>query len=254
MVTQVDLCNMALDEVGTRSTITALNDGSPEARACSRHYDSILDQLLRSAQWSFARRFVSLTLLKSAPGTPTNPSGTWPNPWTNTVPPPPWLYQYAMPGDGTLIWYLIGQPTPQGGVPIFSGQNLVIDNGYGKPVRWTKANDAGADVILTNCVSAIACYTLTSPDFALWPGDFQRAFILALAGALAQPLSGDKELRKLLWAEANEIIRGARVNDANQGTTVYNHLPDWLLIRGAGEVGQDFFEYITPYGPLFGSY
>ena len=53
MVSTVDICNLALDELG-EAAITALNEGSPVANLCSRNFGPARDQVLRSHPWNFA--------------------------------------------------------------------------------------------------------------------------------------------------------------------------------------------------------
>ncbi len=53
MVSTVDICNLALDELG-EAAITALDEGSPVANLCSRNYAPARDQVLRSHPWNFA--------------------------------------------------------------------------------------------------------------------------------------------------------------------------------------------------------
>lgn len=52
-VTDVDICNLALAHLGEAS-ITALNDGTERANACTLHYPNTRDEVLRSHRWNFA--------------------------------------------------------------------------------------------------------------------------------------------------------------------------------------------------------
>ena len=66
MPSVVDLCNEALDLVGA-SPITDLDDGSPEASLCFRHYPLVRDELLRSYPWNCAQMRTALPALADAP-------------------------------------------------------------------------------------------------------------------------------------------------------------------------------------------
>ena len=58
----VDICNMALSEIGARVKITNLTtDTGPAAVHCNIWYDQLRKQLLRSAPWGFARYTIVLT-------------------------------------------------------------------------------------------------------------------------------------------------------------------------------------------------
>jgi hypothetical protein len=86
-LSDVQICSLALDAAGTRSTIASLQENSKEARACSRQYGPSLAAVLQAAHWNFARKQAGLTLLLD--GTKTPPD----------VVPQPWLYEYAYPDD-----------------------------------------------------------------------------------------------------------------------------------------------------------
>jgi hypothetical protein len=250
MTGQVEICNQALAAIGTRSTISSLTEDSPEARQCSMQYESTLKQLLRGAHWSFARTFKALALLKAVPGTPE--ATTTSTSWDSTYPPPPWAYSYAYPADCLMLRYVVKQEDQGvGGVPIFPVMGL--NQAYvGSPVKWVKALDGNQVVIATNAQSPLACYTkfVSNPD--LWDASFIQAMIAALAGQMAIPLTGSNDIRQNKFKEANQILMEARAADANEGTVVYDMLPDWIKARGVSNVyaGAD-----TPaseaWGPLF---
>src|SRR5579859_6133342 len=96
MTSPVDVCNMALDNIGARYSITSLSPPQPPPNAVmvARHYQPKIDALHRAAHWNFARAQAALTLLKAAKGTPENPDGT-----KLPIPPIPWQYEYGYPPD-----------------------------------------------------------------------------------------------------------------------------------------------------------
>jgi hypothetical protein len=59
-MTQLELCNLALDKLG-EPPITALNASTPAAQACTRLYQPTLDALVRKYRWNFARKSVRLS-------------------------------------------------------------------------------------------------------------------------------------------------------------------------------------------------
>lgn len=58
-MTQLQLCNLALDKLG-EPPIAALNAAMPAAQACTRLYQPTLDTLVRKYRWNFARKSVTL--------------------------------------------------------------------------------------------------------------------------------------------------------------------------------------------------
>lgn len=122
----LSICQRALADIGTRSTITSVfpTDGSNEAALCSLYYPGVLNQLLRAARWRFATRTDLLTLWKALPGTPENPTPATVSGWSRSYPAPPWTYSYVYPADCVRAHALIGQPqqVPMA-PPIFSGSS-----------------------------------------------------------------------------------------------------------------------------------
>ena len=62
----VELCNRALDLIGTNS-ITSLNDNSKAARLCNRNFGPVRDAVLRSYPWNCAMARARLPALVTAP-------------------------------------------------------------------------------------------------------------------------------------------------------------------------------------------
>ncbi len=58
-MTQLELCNLALDKLG-EPPITSIGASTPAAQACTRLYQPTLDALVRKYRWNFARKSVVL--------------------------------------------------------------------------------------------------------------------------------------------------------------------------------------------------
>lgn len=252
---------MALAEIGSRSTITAVNDGSNEANYCNLFYAPVRDQALRAARWNFARHFDTMVLFKAAPGTPENPSVVTTSGWLHNYPVPPWLYSYTLPSDFLFARSIIAQPDISTiSPPIYpiAGSNLsqpraprapfeiAIDpyDANGNPIIPQKK------VLLTNQQNPILEYTYQATDETLWDSEFVMTQMFALASRLAIAIMGDKQLAQMKAAEANAMIQEARRQDANESVTVIDNIPDWLRIRGVGNPFS-FYDFYYPYGPLF---
>src|SRR5258705_48294 len=97
MTSPVDLCNLALDQISARASITGINPAAlantVAAQVASRTYQLQADAIFGGAHWNSARKQGDLTLLKAARGTPETPDGSLPQP------PIPWRYEYAYPDD-----------------------------------------------------------------------------------------------------------------------------------------------------------
>lgn len=239
-MTDTDLANQALGAIGAKATITSINENSPEAKACLREFASARDELLRKAHWDFARKAINGVVLKSAPGTPgnNNPATAIWNP--TTQPPLPWLYEYQYPADCIQVRRIISQLNyNQGGpsIPIFSVSNSAYppENEI-QIIKFIKAFDTSvaAPVILTNQYQAIIEYTFKQTNSDLWDPSFQEAFVIALATRIVFPLTGKVSITKEMMERMLYLINEARVNDGNEGLTIWNTAPDWLQARYTG--------------------
>jgi hypothetical protein len=258
MTSAVDICNNALSSIGTRSTISSLDEDSPEARACAFQYPTALGTLLRAAPWNFARKFITLSLLKALPGTIENPTEPVDSLWHESYPPPGWFYSYAYPSDAIMVRYVLPQimSMTSTGVPIFSSGNYSPPTINPGPVRFavtTDQDDAGnqVKVVCTNASQAIACYTYACDNPDLWDASFIGAMQDAVAGAITITLTGKIQLARGMLGKANESIMAARANDGNEGLTIYDTVPDWIRIRG-----YNYYDGLSPglsipWGPLF---
>lgn len=257
MTTSADIVNRALIAIGARANVTSLQERSPEAEQANWLYVPTRQALLRAAHWNFARKTAYLTVIKSAPGTPTNP-GPGTLAWDPaTQPAPPWLYEYAYPSDCLQVRFVQPQisvgfgPTDQ----IFSVPSYtpVPNIGY-TAQRFQVATDTDhggqqVNVILTNQGTAICIYTMDIVNENLWDGLFQQAMVESLGSQLALQLNGNVQLARLQAGKAMEAINQARARDGDEGLTVNDHTPGWIAIRGwAGDWSQNTYgpAWVTP--------
>lgn len=242
MTSAIDVCNMALDNIGARFSITSLTPPlpPPNALVVARHYQPKVDALFRAAHWNCARRQQQLTLIKAALGTPENPSGT-----SFPIPPPPYQYEYALPSDCLAVRYLIPNPpaTGTGSSPILGG-GVMANPVWCPPVGYqfavaidTDANGNQIKVILTNLEYAQAVYTARIQNPDLWDSHFLAGACATLGAWLVNPLARNAQVLKEQIEIAKSIIIGARVSDGNEGVTTTDHEPDWMRVRGSTGFG-----------------
>jgi hypothetical protein len=249
----INLCNRALSAVGMRGSIEDLNEGSPEANACSRFFESTRDELLAKAWWNGARKTAVLALSKASPGTPENSVPSTSAQWSPAYPAPPWLYEYLLPADCISPRYVAALPSSAiPAVPIFSSQTTwSLPLVQGAAIKFVTAIGADPDgnnikVLLTNQSQAILVYTAKIVDTELWDPGFEQAFVYSLAGYIAIPLTGEKGIARANFDVANQKIAEARASDGNEGLTMQETMPDWLQVRG---VGYDVTYGTAPIGP-----
>lgn len=248
-----DICNRALDLIGSGFTISDIQEGSREAAAALRIYTPVVHQMLRAHDWNFARKTWPLIQLKSY--LDTNPSV-----------PVPWLFEYEYPVDCLRLRYLpayipnafVNGPPPMTGLGF--GQTDWWWGGW--PWRYPPDQPApfvvGTDnltpqlpprtVILTNVSGAIGIYTAAIMVIELWDDLFTEAVVARLAASLAMICLDDKKfamtLRTQQVALAEAMLKRAEVRDGNEGWLTQDHMPDWMSVRGT----SDFADGIGPYG------
>ena len=66
-LSEVAICNLALQDVGRGLAITALDENSQAARACRLRYPFARDACLRAYEWNFAAARASLPALATSP-------------------------------------------------------------------------------------------------------------------------------------------------------------------------------------------
>jgi hypothetical protein len=257
MTSVTNIANRALQSIGTRSTISALTEQSPEARNFNLIYEDTRDEVLSMAHWNFTRKTAILSLLKQAPGTPGSPSVTAMQ-WSSLYPSPPWLYEYAYNSDCLQMRYIMGQwQYNTATIPIMSnnGQAPYLTD-MAPTALWIAAGDVDSNgnqinVVLTNQYQAIGVYTQRITNPALFSPLFVQALVAACAAKLAMSLTGDKDLAKLKFAEANAWITQARATDGNEGLTVIANEASWMLARASMGEGNHNGYYVADFSPLY---
>ncbi len=247
------ICNRALASIGTRSTIASLTERSNEAEQCNLIYAATRDEVLQMAFWNFAAKTDYLALYKSAPGTPSNPTGSVA--WSTA-------YPSAYPSDCIQVRYMVPQiQTGLIGTPFMTNQVGMYPYVQGPAARFEVASDTNSqgariNVVLTNQYPAIARYTMRITDPNLFGAQFAQALVAALAAKLVQALTGDKGLANQKFTEANYWIVQARASDGNEGLTSVDSVPDWIRVRDGdvGQFGGPGGYWISPYSSLYSVY
>lgn len=240
MTSQLDIANRSLLSVGARVQISSLNpsDNSIEANAISVLWNPTFEALGRAAHWNCFRKQSLLSLVAAAAGTAENPTGT-----TTIIPPTPWTYAYAYPSDCLAVRYVVPSlpAGASGSVPATTISNsapLFFPNNDGQIdfAISTFQDQLGniITVVLTNQSQAQVVYTANYPNPALWDSQFQAAMVASLAAYLVPALSLSLPLMQMSIATAERIITQARARDGNEGVTVMDHLPDWMIARTGG--------------------
>jgi hypothetical protein len=246
MADQLSISNRALLSVGARTQISSLNpsDGSNEANAISVLWTPTFEQLGRAAPWNCLTKQVTLSLLMAAQGTPENPSGT-----ALPTPPTPWLYAYSYPSDCLLFRFVVPSLpfNVAGTTPATTINNSAmtwLPSGGQIPFAVSSIGDKNNSpimIVLTNQSQAQAVYNANNANPAIWDSLFQGGMVASLAAFLVPALSLSLPLMQMSIKTAEGAIARARAQDGNEGVTVMDHLPDWMLARlGGGSHGPGY--------------
>jgi len=196
ITTPADVVNLALASIGHKDRIGSIYEGSFAAKQALDIYSQTRDEMMRTVDYGFSERNVTLTLLKQAPAGGYFP----PNAWDGTLnPPPPWVFSYAYPSDTLKVRSIKGIP-------------LFVQNFDPQPNVFAVENDQyytpARKVILCNVASAMLVYTAQVTDPTTWEADFTEAFAAELGRRLA-PTLANMDAAKFAAAAAAQATANA---------------------------------------------
>ncbi len=215
---EVQVYNLALNAVGTRSNISLPTENSREAEVCRLWYSPVRDQILAAAIWPEATEIAYLALLGTVDE---DGDGVW----AADDPRPGYSYVYQLPADYLRAQYL-GD---------FSRFLITSHSG-------------GRRALHSQNAQAMLFYTKRLETISLWNAELQMAIVYGLAAHICMPLTGKPSRAKSLEAKANELIFSARETAANMSQEIYESVPDWITARGASYATTQ--RYYNPYGAL----
>lgn len=231
----VTACNLALNEIGNRTTISSINpsDGSTAANVASLFYVPKTQALLRAAHWDFCRKTLVLTQLKAVIV----------NGQISSNPPQqPFLYEYAWPPDCLKARFIMPTvPLQPAGVPLTTGDMAATPNfNLTTRVPFVVGTDADQNgnpikVILTNLPNAQLVYTADySQACDLWDPLFLSAETATLGAYFINALARNKEEMSQQIGIAKTALDTARAQNASEGLPTANINVDWLQARYQG--------------------
>lgn len=201
MASDVDICNLALSQLGDRATVASIDppEGSAQAEHCARFYPVARDKLLELHSWKFALRRARLARLDAEA-------------WN-------WDYAYAEPA-GLLR-----------AVKVLPGGAGSSEAGHAFEAM---GDETGTALILTDLADATLLYTVRVDDTTKFSPIFTDALAKLLASYLAGPiLKGDVgiEVGRAKYGEFMLALSEAKTSDANQRKAERDHTPDFLSAR-----------------------
>jgi hypothetical protein len=207
MATVTDICNAALSHCGTRSKISSLDEGSPEANACLTHFAMLRDYMLRAFDWNFARFTVALAELPD--------------------PPARWARKYALPADCLRIRRLNDVPV------------LVLPETFCELAAEKDSTGAASVVVLTDAAPVSAIYTAQVSDTLRWDQGFVTAVTYGLAARVCYELTGKDDRVRTLTQLWQATLQQAAAEAASEGSSFARlYLPEALMARGYTGAGD----------------
>jgi hypothetical protein len=220
MPSQLELYNQALTQAMARTTLTDITENKPGANTCNLFYETVRQNVLKTASWPSTRKFARLPLLVERNFT---------NDWADTDPSPGWRYAYGLPTDMLAPRYL---------------------HSY-MPFEVEYFPSQGVMAIMTNATSPILHYTFDQKNVAMWDPALYRAIMFALSAHITLPLNGKPGLAQYLNQQALDIIVQAQTDVANQDEHYEEALPEAVEVRGYGE-SPVRTKFMFPYETLNG--
>lgn len=203
MASQTEICNRALDKLGTAS-ITSISDNVEAARALNRCWNLIRDAELRRRRWSFSIKRANLAAHVTAP-----------------------LYQYGaaypLPVDCLRVLSLFGYDIGPNLSDYLSGQGqpYVIE---GRSILYGTPGAGSYSALPLRYIASIE-------DTTQWDSAFTDAFACRLAAEIAEKITQSPDKRKLAWQEYQQAIAEAKRANAIELPADYIADDTWVMAR-----------------------
>lgn len=223
MSSVVDICNLALSQLGDNATVASIDppEGSAQAEHCARWYPIARNTLLEMHTWSFATRRDALALL------------------TDTV--ETWEYVYAMPNETISVIAVLDPDAPDDysrNILDYSDVcNTDVSQAWGSysPQPYTiETLPSGQRVILTNVEEAVVRYTTVVTDTTKFSPLFVQAMIPLLASYLAGPIFKGAEGAQMsdkMYQKFMVLLAQAKASDSEQRKVNLHHVVPWMSGR-----------------------
>ncbi len=211
MSSEVEICNLALAQLGDSATLASIDppEGSAQAEHCARWYPIARDSLLELHDWPFATRRASLAAVVSS--------------FTE------WPYAYAKPADALKIVAILSDDA---GNDYSAGASPYAN--YTPQPFTVEIDGSGNDIILTGQVSAVARYIKFTTDTSKFSPLFRDTLATYLASYLAGPiLKGETGIKvgEAKRGVAMAMLELAKASSGRQQRQDVSHNVPWLAGR-----------------------
>ena len=180
---KTEICNIALRRIGVNPINNVESDVSAAAMELRSMWDLTVENVLRSAEWSFARKVIPLAEVGDEKSLG-------------------WDYLYKYPADCSIMWHIENES---------SIHNPDIKN------KWEKLLSpvTNTPCIACDVAEAYGIYTARITDPVLWDEMFVDALAWKLASEVCQRLASDTSL----WNRCSTMYRSAIVTAQTMNKT-----------------------------------
>ena len=213
-MTNIDVCNAALDIVGQGGQIDTFDDPTPEAERCKRHFMPTYLAALEQFNWSFARRDEVINK----------------DDLLTDVVVLPYQYAYSLPDDVMRVLYRTEVDAP--------AEVETLGNREG--IQFNFRNYDNKKVLATDHAPDFAIhYQAFLDDVSLCTPSFAYALSYLVASRIASGMLGSNDRVTIgvkLYQIGYQLLHQAASYDAQQGNySIDNHkFSSFLRSRGAG--------------------
>lgn len=194
-MTNIDVCNMALDIIGQGGQMTSFDEMTPEAEMCKRHFMPTYQAALEQFNWTFARRDEVIDEEN----------------WLKDVCVLPYAYAYSIPEDVMRILYLTEVNAP----------SITETMGNREAIQFNFRNYDNKKVLATDHKPGFAMhYQAFIEDVSACSPSFTYALTYLLASRLASGSLGSNDRLTIgvkLYQVGYQLLTQAAAQDAQQG-------------------------------------
>lgn len=202
MASKVDIFNLALANVASKSFVQAVGEDSVEAKTCASQFDSALEVVLEDHDWGFASDDDTLALIKQSSD--------------DDPPTKPWIYEYTYPSEAVYIREIVRDSNNEKEVPFKIGIN----------------DQASGKVILTDKRSATARWTRRITNVTLLSPKAVEAVGWKLATRIVIPLTHNLKLFQNAEQVYLNVISTAKASNFNENVNREAAEPTGIQVRG----------------------
>ena len=215
MSSAVEICNMALSQIGAGS-INSLTESSIEAQQCNLYYTVLLNQMLSDSNWNFATTIEPLAVTTEEVFN--------------------WVYAYAYPSACLKVHHLIPNHQQYSSDTGVASRYRYADSFHMPEIEepeYQVLTSGGQKLIVSNYAGLRIQYTKKITDPNDMPDNFRLALSNLIASRIAIAITGVSEGRALKQDALKEYAfykDKAKEQDANESLS-YMPESDFITIR-----------------------